>query len=141
MRNRFMFLFWLCLACQTCTAQPVKVGLFRQPTANGEKVVFSFADKIWIVDKDGGRARRLTDTDDMRETDPFFSPDGHWIAFSGRSHRNTDVYVVRAEGGTPRRLTYHPGDDMVAGWTPDSERILFRSPRKLTKPAKAGIIH
>src|SRR5262249_22520899 len=42
---------------------------------------------------------------------------------------NTDVYVMPAAGGIPRRLTYHPNDDAVVGWTPDGRQVLFRSSR------------
>jgi tricorn protease len=35
--------------------------------------------------------------------------------------------VVPAAGGEPRRLTYHPADDYVLGWTPDGKNILFSS--------------
>ncbi len=45
------------------------------------------------------------------ETDPIFSPDGSLIAFQGEYEGNQDVYVIPAEGGTPKRLTYHPGAD------------------------------
>jgi tricorn protease len=43
---------------------------------------------------------------------PIFSPDGS-IAFSGTYDKNTDVYVVPAMGGQPRRLTFHPGPDLA----------------------------
>src|SRR5262249_4018711 len=33
------------------------------------------------------------------------------------------------DGGTPKRLTYHPAPDQVLGWTPDGRRVLFRSSR------------
>ncbi len=32
-----------------------------------------------------------------------------------------------AAGGVPRRLTYHPAEEYVAGWTPDGKKILFNS--------------
>jgi tricorn protease len=66
------------------------------------------------------------------ETDPAFSPDGKWIAFTGQYDGNTDVYVIPAGGGVPRRLTFHPGVDQVVGWTPDGRRVLFRSSRNST---------
>jgi tricorn protease len=34
-----------------------------------------------------------------------------------------------AEGGVPRRLTWHPAPDTVTGWTPDSKRVVFSSGR------------
>ncbi len=58
---------------------------------------------------------------------PHFSPDGSQIAFTGEYDGNRDVYVVPAAGGVPRRLTYHPAEEYVAGWTPDGKKILFNS--------------
>ena len=51
------------------------------------------------------------------------------IAYTGNYHGNDDVYVVPAAGGEPRRLTYHPGDDIAVGWTPDGKNVLFTSQR------------
>ena len=71
---------------------------------------------------------RLT-TSEGSETNPVFSVDGRWIAFSGQYGGNTDIYVIPAVGGEPRRLTWHPGTDVVQGWTPEG-RVLFRSGRE-----------
>jgi tricorn protease len=49
------------------------------------------------------------------------------LAFTGEYDGNRDVYVVAASGGVPRRLTFHPADEMVLGWTPDGKNILFSS--------------
>src|SRR5204862_89785 len=77
--------------------------------------------------RQGGEARRLT-TGSGEEYGPRFSPDGSMIAFTGQYEGNSDVYVVPATGGVPKRLTYHPDDDEVVGWAPGG-RILFRSTR------------
>ena len=37
--------------------------------------------------------------------------------------------MIPANGGTPKRLTYHPAPDLVIGWTRDGKHILFTSPR------------
>ena len=60
---------------------------------------------------------------------PVFSPDGNWIAFSANYDGNRDVYVMPAAGGEPQRLTWHPGQDVALGWTPDGKRVLFLSDR------------
>ena len=39
------------------------------------------------------------------------------------------MYVVEATGGVPRRLTWHPAEDHVTGWTPDGQSVLFHSTR------------
>jgi tricorn protease len=102
--------------------------LLRQPTVSRTQICFSYAGDLWIVDRKGGLARRLT-TDVGNERDPAFSPDGTLIAFTGEYDGNPDVYVIPAEGGMPRRLTSHPGGDEVLGWTRDGKRVLFRSSR------------
>ena len=102
--------------------------LFRQPTLSRTHVVFHYAGDLWKVSREGGEAQRLT-AGSGQETNPQFSPDGQWIAFSGDYDGNTDVFVIPASGGVPRRLTWHPGPDLVQGWTRDGKAILFRSPR------------
>ena len=109
-------------------AQGERPLLLRHPTVSQTQIVFSFAGDLWIVARDGGDARRLT-SGIGQETDPFFSPDGTQIAFSGEYDGNQDVYVVPAAGGVPKRLTYHPGADTVSGWTPDGRNITFVSTR------------
>jgi len=102
--------------------------LLRKPTLSRTHVVFSLAGDLWIVGRGQSDAQRLT-TGIGLETDPRFSPDGTWVAFSGAYDGNVDVYVIPAAGGVPRRLTWHPGVDRVEGWTPDGKSILFRSRR------------
>ncbi|MEB3322532.1 MAG: hypothetical protein VKI81_06885, partial [Synechococcaceae cyanobacterium] len=101
--------------------------LLRDPDVAAGGIVFVHANDIWLAGRDGGTVRRLTSADGA-ETDPSFSPDGRWIAFTGEYAGNADVYVVESTGGQPRRLTWHPGADVVQGWTPDGE-VLFRSGR------------
>ncbi len=100
----------------------------RQPDVSGSHIVFVHANDLWIVGRDGGDATRLTSSDGA-ETDPAFSPDGRWVAFSGQYGGNTDVYVMPSTGGQPERLTWHPAEDVVQGWTPDGD-VLFRSGRE-----------
>lgn len=102
--------------------------LLRQPTVSEKHIAFSYANNIWVVDRRGGEARRLTSTQG-EESNPKLSPDGRWVAFSAQYGGNTDVFVVPVEGGEPRRLTWHPGSDLVQGWSPDGKRIVFASGR------------
>ena len=101
--------------------------LLRQPTLSAEKVVFAYADDLWIADRAGGDATRLT-SNEGSEIFPHFSQDGKWVAFSAEYGGNMDVYVMSADGGHPDRLTWHPGFDVVQGWTSEGA-IIFRSGR------------
>lgn len=122
--------------------------LLRTPTASATQIAFAYANNIWVVERAGGMARRVTSFQGQT-TNPHFSPDGKWIAFSGDYAGNMDVYVVAAEGGEPRRLTWHPGADQAQGWTPDGKSVLFTSaratwapsgaPRFWTVPAEGGV--
>lgn len=127
-----------------CSVSAIGQGtrLLRQPTVSDRSVVFVYADDLWMADRDGGSARRLT-THEGTESLPHFSPDGSMIAFSAQYGGNTDVYVMPATGGEPKRLTWHPGEDAVQGWTPDGASIVFRSgrsgyPTALTKLLKVS---
>jgi len=103
-------------------------ALMRKPTVSKTQIAFSYGGDLWVVERNGGEARRLT-SDIGIEIDPVFSPDGTMIAFTGEYDGNEDVYVIPAAGGIPKRLTTHPGPDQVVGWTRDGKRILFRSSR------------
>jgi tricorn protease len=122
--------------------------LLRTPSISATHVAFAYANNIWIVDRKGGDARRLTSFQGQ-SSNPKISPDGATVAFSADYAGNTDVYTVPVSGGEPTRLTWHPGADTVQGWTPDGMKILFASarqtaapsaaPRFWTVPAKGGI--
>jgi tricorn protease len=117
------------------TGQSERSLILRHPTLSKTQVAFAYAGSIWVVGRDGGDARRLTVGG--HETDPIFSPDGSQIAFTGEYNGNADVYIVSAQGGEPRRVTWHPGGDFATNWTPDGKRILFVSLRATaTDPGK-----
>jgi len=119
--------------CPLVAAAQASHPLLQRPTFNGTLIVFSYAGDLWTVDRTGGHASRLT-TGTGIETDPIFSPDGSMIAFTGEYDGNTDVFIVPASGGVPRRLTYHPAADFAVGWTPDGKYVIFRSNRESGSP-------
>ncbi|HWZ30972.1 MAG TPA: PDZ domain-containing protein [Bryobacteraceae bacterium] len=111
-----------------CAAPNDKPLLLRHPSISRTQIVFSFANDLWSVSREGGDAIRLT-TGAGIESEPVFSPDGSQIAFTGEYDGNVDVFVIPASGGTPKRLTYHPAPDRVVGWTPDGKQVIFASAR------------
>ena len=72
--------------------------------------------------------RNLTDNPDA-DRDPSWSPNGKRIAFSSTRNRQTDIYVMDADGGNQQNITNHPDKDWHPSWSPDSERIAFVSSR------------
>src|SRR5215469_18856915 len=124
----FAIFLWFLAAPRLVAQSANQYALLRKPTASKTQIAFSYGGDLWIVDRNGGEAKRLT-SDIGIETNPFFSPDGSLIAFTGEYDGNEDVYVMSVTGGIPKRLTTHPGSDQVVGWTRDGKRILFRSSR------------
>ncbi|HYL83550.1 MAG TPA: PDZ domain-containing protein [Candidatus Angelobacter sp.] len=129
MRVRMAVLTVVLLACAGLSRGAEETPLLaHSPTLSKTQVVFAYGGYLWSVAREGGDARQLTTGG--HEGLPVFSPDGNWIAFTGQYDGNVDVYVMAAEGGEPKRLTWHPGNDVAVGWTPDSKRVLFHSDRE-----------
>jgi tricorn protease len=141
MHSKFIFTLTSLLFCACLSAQGTR--LLRQPTVSAAYIAFVYADDIWIVDREGGDAKRLTSSEGT-ESFPHFSPDGKMLAFTAQYDGNTDVFVIPTEGGEPKRLTWHPGADLVQGWTPDGKEVVFQSaseavPTKVVKLYTIGL--
>ena len=108
--------------------QPGGTRLLRQPTLSATSVAFEYGGDNWVASRAGGDARRLTATPAI-ETDPHFSPDGRWVAFTSNRSGMPQVWVIGAEGGEPRRLTWYPSPSFARGWTPDGKDVLYASDR------------
>ncbi|HEY1264935.1 MAG TPA: PDZ domain-containing protein [Terriglobales bacterium] len=135
-----LFAFCLVLSSLAAYAQETAEGrLMRFPDIYKDKIAFYYGGDLWLASTNGGVARRIT-SHPGRELFPKFSPDGKWLAFTGQYDGNFNVYVMPAEGGQPKQLTFYQGaaqplrermgiHNEVVTWFPDSKRILFLSTR------------
>jgi dipeptidyl aminopeptidase/acylaminoacyl peptidase len=68
--------------------------------------------------------------------DPRISPDGTWVAYTlsrpsrERDADETDLWLVRYDGGAPRPLTRTPGSEHHPRWRPDGRAIAFLADRE-----------
>ncbi len=128
-----------------------EMRLMRFPATNGQQIVFTYAGDLYTVDVNGGLARKIT-ADPGYEMFARFSPDGKQIAFTGQYDGNTEVYLMPATGGVPKRLTYTATlgrddiadrmgpNNIVMAWHPDGSKIYYRS-RKQTFNSFVGHLY
>jgi len=95
-------------------------------TPDGQTVIFAFEGDLWKANVSDGKASRLTAMQG-NETSPRVSPDGKWIAFTGRQYGNGDIYIMSINGGDVKQITYHSTTDEVTSWSWDSRSIYFHN--------------
>lgn len=86
--------------------------------------------EIFLVSAATGEERQLTTNgaDDLGDVEPQFSPDGSQIAFIRESHYLVrELYVIPANGGEAKRLTFENKIVFGIAWTPDGREIVFSS--------------
>src|ERR1700730_15076610 len=120
---------------------PNTTRLLRFPTTHDNEIVFCYAGELYTAGKDGGVARRLTSGPGYSSF-PRFSADGSQIAFTSQYDGNTEVYVMPATGGVPKRLTTTPTlgrddisdrmgpNNIVMTWENTKPLVAFRSRMK-----------
>lgn len=92
---------------------------------------------LWTLDVATRAKKRLTQGSYSVST-PRYSPDSRQIAFvystmgsqessffDLNADRNTDIHVIGAEGGAPRKLTTSTGSDTSPAWSPDGAWIAY----------------
>ncbi|MBV9057279.1 MAG: PDZ domain-containing protein [Candidatus Eremiobacteraeota bacterium] len=100
-------------------------GYYRYPTIAQDRLVFVCEDDLWSVPSAGGDAVRLTVSFGACSY-PRLSPDGESLAFFSNDDGNPELYVMPAQGGEPRRLTFLGATlAWTAGWSADGNDIYF----------------
>ncbi|CAM3926827.1 S41 family peptidase [Roseateles saccharophilus] len=97
-------------------------GFYRQPALRGDQVYLVAEGDLWRVGAQGGEAQRLT-THPGLESQPVVSPDGRWLAFTAQYDGGTELYLMPAAGGVPKRLTWEGGGMKAWGFTVAGEIV------------------
>jgi serine/threonine protein kinase len=65
--------------------------------------------------------------DDGLQSEPTWSPDGRYIAYSSDRGGKFDIWVQQVSGGDPIQITKGPGHHWQPDWSPDGKYIAYRS--------------
>ncbi|MDR1056303.1 MAG: hypothetical protein LBL90_10915 [Prevotellaceae bacterium] len=119
-----------------------KVSITKKILQN-QKTLYTSNEKarrseIWKLDIENGTEELLLSDKSSSFSCPKVSPDGKWILLTGASKSNngvwnTNIFVIRFDGTNFTQLTYHPGNDMSAVWSPEGKSIFFVSQRGTEK--------
>ncbi|WP_400080535.1 PDZ domain-containing protein [Winogradskyella sp. R77965] len=126
--NQLIFLFTVLFLLSGFLAFAQGTRLLRQPDISTTHITYTYGSDIWVSELNSSGAKRITSASAV-ESNPYFSPDGKWIAFSSNRAGSNNVYIVSKNGGEPKRLTWHPSSSTVRGWSNDGKHILFASDR------------
>ncbi|MBI3650034.1 MAG: S9 family peptidase [Acidobacteria bacterium] len=113
----------------------------RSDVRHYKHISYKFNDSGWFDDKrshlfvvevENGNTKVLTSGNDWDDSDPQWSPDGAHLAFvsnrTGKAFdgdRNTDVFVIPADGGPLTKISDHPEPDYSPRWSPDGKTLAF----------------
>src|SRR3984885_4513602 len=83
---------------------------------------------LYTVPAAGGTPQALTQTDQISETNPHFSPDGKWLAFQHKEKQGSSVNLAIMDWNTHQvRLLTHEKDPKrswdIVTWSPDGKTL------------------
>lgn len=80
---------------------------------------------VWTVDWDGSNLLNLTEASAANESHPDWSPDGQQLVFDSDRSGYSELYIMSADGNTPKALTDGPGQNTEPNWSPDGQWIAY----------------
>jgi len=86
--------------------------------------------QVFIVEQDGQNKRELIPGTTAYFWIVYWSPDSEYVALQFRfGDEDYEVFVVNRDGSNLRNVSNDPGEDLLQGWSPDGEWVMFSSIR------------
>ncbi len=107
-----------------------------QPSPDGQKVLYTvreavmtddrseYINQVWLSNSNGSNAIQLT-KGDKNSSNPKWSPDGNWIAFTSSRDSKTNLYMLPVGGGESEKLTDVKTSVGNYEWSRDGKMIAF----------------
>ncbi|HEX6126706.1 MAG TPA: S9 family peptidase [Pyrinomonadaceae bacterium] len=117
----------------------VKTKVLGSPrmSPDGKRVVYTvneavmtadkseFVTQIWLASSDGKENYQIT-FNEKSSTNPKWSPDGNWLAFtSNRKDNRNNLYLLRVTGGEAEQITDLKSSVSNFEWSPDGKWIAY----------------
>ena len=94
----------------------------REPLMEGEKS--EYLSHIWMVSADGKENVQYTQGDKSC-SNPAFSPDGIYMAFTSSRSGKNQVWIIRLSGGESEQVTEAESGVSAFKWSPDGQSIAY----------------
>jgi Tol biopolymer transport system component/imidazolonepropionase-like amidohydrolase len=96
---------------------------------DGRTIAFDMVGDVWVMPITGGEARALTRASGIAlNFHAAYSPDGSRIAFISDRDGQENLWVMKADGTEPRRVSNQREKRMaLPAWTPDGNYIIART--------------
>jgi Tol biopolymer transport system component len=105
--------------------QPVKGILTPRLHPDGDRIAFVALNDLWVVEN-GEEPEQITD-DQWYQSDPVWSPDGRYLAYSSDKPGTQELYVYDTETGDHRRVTNIDDAVVSTAWAPDGSTIAYQN--------------
>ena len=92
----------------------------NEPVMTTEKS--EFLTQVWTASASGGDTYQMT-FGEKSSTNPDWSPDGRWIAFTSSRSGKNNLYLMRSTGGEAEMITDVKSGVVGFAWSPDSKRV------------------
>lgn len=106
------------------------------PSPDGSKVLYTvreaimtddrseYINQVWLCNSDGSNSIQLT-KGDKNSSNPKWSPDGKWIAFTSSRDTKTNLYILPVGGGEAEKITDVKSAVGSYDWSADGTMIAF----------------
>lgn len=93
------------------------------PSPNGEQLVFTALNEVYIMDLPDGTPKKLVNLDET-QAEPVWSPNGEWVAFVTWAPEGGKLYKVQPNGRNLTQLNKEEGVFQNPVWSNDGAKIV-----------------